>query len=258
MISVGRMLLAGLLVTAFGASQAGAQSIRPLKVIDSPTAEVMYRGTYDLNALFFPEGGMLIGVEVGLTHHFSLGVNYGGRNLVGAGSPDWNPRVEFNARYQLLSETYGLPALAIGFDSQGYGYYDEELERYQVKSKGFYAVVSRNYSFFGRLGLHGGANFSIEGEDGGRRHNPNLFAAAEKSLSQELTLLAEYDAALNDGGRGTTRGRLNAGVLWTYAQSLRLQVDFRNLLRSDEDRRAQARVINDWSRGIQISYRESF
>jgi hypothetical protein len=148
----------------------------------------------------------------------------------------------------------------VGFDSQGFGYWDDSMERYQVKSKGFYGVVSRNWVLLGRVALHGGVNYSVEGVDGDRRHNPSLFAGFEKSIGGGLTFLGEYDATLNDGADREKNGRLNFGAVWTYAERLRLQVDARNILRSEEvhyvgSTRVEAR---EWSRGLQISYRESF
>jgi hypothetical protein len=258
MFGCGRVIWLGIAVCLLVASAmpSGAQEIRALKLTDSPTAEVMERGVYDLNLVAYPEGGLLLGIRLGLMPRFTLGVNYGGLRLIGSGNPDWNPRVEFNARYQLAAESYSLPALAIGFDSQGFGSYDNERERYQVKSKGFYAVATRNYSFMGRVAFHGGLNYSLE--DGDHDTDLNFFFGLEKSLGPDVTLGTEYDSALNDGGDWDTGGRLNASLVWTYAERLRLQVDVRNILRVDEGELPGGEPINHWSRGIQLAYRESF
>ena len=249
------VIMLGLVVLLSSTGLSGAQDIRALRLVDSPTAEVMERAVYDLNLVVYPQGGLQFGVGLGLMHRFTLGFNYGGLNLIGRGDPDWNPRVEFNARYQIASESYTWPALAIGFDSQGFGFYDDELDRYQVKSKGFYAVLSRNYALMGRIAFHGGVNYSLEDGDGD--DDVNFFLGTEKSLGPEITLALEYDAAINDGGDWDTGGRFNASVTWTYAERLRLQLDVRNLLRVEEGR-IEGEPIDDWSRGIQISYRESF
>jgi hypothetical protein len=234
-----------------------AEESRPLKLIDAPTAEAPGRGVYDLNILFYPDGGLLAGINIGLFERFALGFTYGGLGIIGTGTPDWNPRVEFNARYQVAPETLARPALALGFDSQGYGVWDASVERYQVKSRGFYLVGSRNWSMMGRFALHGGVNYSVEGTDGKRRHNPSGFLGAEKSLGRDFLLLGEYDATLNDGNDHLKHGRLNLAAQWTYVERLRLQVDARNLLKSEETGTSGA-TGRRWSRGIQIAYRESF
>ena len=74
--------------------------------------------------------------------------------------------VEFRARLRIIEESFALPGVAVGFDSQGFGYYDETTERYQVKSKGFYAVASKHYAFLGMMAFHGGVNYSLEDGDG--------------------------------------------------------------------------------------------
>ena len=103
MMGPARIVIPGALLAALGmAPPSWAQDVRPLKLIDAPTAEAIGRGVYDLNVLFYPEGGLLTGIEIGLMPRFSLGFNYGGLRIVGTGTPDWNPRVEFNARYQAL------------------------------------------------------------------------------------------------------------------------------------------------------------
>lgn len=266
----GRHLIAAAAAAIFVAGTAGGAAgqdrsgalldSRAMKLVDSPTAEVMQRGVYDLATIFYPDGGVLVGVEIGLLERFNLGFNYGGLRVLGQGEPEWNPRVEFNARYQMAPESFALPAFALGFDSQGYGFYDDSLERYQVKSKGFFAVASRNYAFMGRMAIHGGVNLSVEGEDGARKDNPNFFFGLEKSLGPDLDVMAEYDAALNDGGSWDSNGRLNLGVVWSYAEQLHLQLDVRNILRSEEGRTVGGSpvVSDDWSRGIQILYRERF
>ena len=241
-------------------SDESSEPARPLKLIDAPTAEVPGRGVYDLNVLFYPDGGLIGGIEIGLFQRFALGFTYGGLGIVGTGTPDWNPRVEFNMRYQVAPESFALPALAIGFDSQGYGVWDDDLQRYQVKSKGFYAVASRNWALLGRFALHGGVNYSVEGNDGARRHNPDCFLGAEKTLGHDVNLMGEYDATLNDGADRQKNGRLNFAAQWIYADRLRLQFDARNVLRSEELLHTGAATITtrNWSRGIQIAYRESF
>jgi len=46
-----------------------------------------------------------------------------------------------HVKIRLLEESYILPALALGFDSQGKDGYLKDLDRYKIKSPGFYAVA---------------------------------------------------------------------------------------------------------------------
>lgn len=248
-------VLLGSLLAAAG--PVSAQEIGLRHLIDNPTASVLERGSYAFNTLVYPEGGTLFGVTIGLLDRASVGFSYGGLGVIGSGTPDWNPRVEFRARLILVEESFVLPAIALGFDSQGFGYYEDATERYQVKSKGFYAIASKHYAFLGTLGLHGGTNYSLEDGDG--EDSMNFFFGVEKSLSPELSVLAEYDLAVNDNedndlfGEGV--GYLNVGLSWIFAERLRIQFDLRNLLENSE---GELKEIGQWSRGIQIDYLEYF
>ena len=49
----------------------------------------------------------------------------------------------FSARLRLVEENIAVPAIDVGFSSQGKGAYVESLHRYSIKSPGFYAVVAQ-------------------------------------------------------------------------------------------------------------------
>jgi len=257
-----------LLSVCLVAPPAHGQELGLRHLVDNPTAEVLERGSYAFNTVVYPEGGALVGITVGLLHNFSFGFSFGGLGVIGSGQPDWNPHVEFRARLRLIEESFGMPALSLGFDSQGFGrYYDDyptddpterfEVERYQVKSKGFYAVASKHYAFLGTLAFHGGANYSLE--NGDEDDSANFFLGVEKSLSPQITLIGEYDLALNDNREdnvfGEGIGYLNVGLSWVFAERLRIQFDLRNLFENSE---GDFKEIGQWSRGIQIDYLEYF
>jgi len=149
-----------------------------------------------------------------------------------------------------------MPALAIGFNSQGYHGYLSGVDRYELKSTGFYAVLSKNYQFLGNLGLHAGINYSLETGDGD--DDPNLFFGIDKALGDEISLMVEYDTALNDNNSNDPdlvarhgRGYLNAGLRWTFADQFHIEFDVNNLLRNK-------RTVDTVSREIKVVYIEYF
>lgn len=250
----------GLLVLAataplLGQSNAGtAASIEPTMIIDRPTAGMLHRGNYYVYSNFFEEGGVLFGVSVGLLDRFNFGISYGGTNILGKQKPEMNPYPGVNIKLRILEESSATPAVAIGFDWQGRGPYDDGFKRYLVKSPGFYAVASQNYAFAGNLSLHGGINLSTENEDGDK--DLDAFVGAEKSLGREISLLAEYDFGLNDNsanafGRDRGRGYLNVGFRWSWGKGLVLGVDMKDILKNQGD-------ISLGNRTIQIEYVGSF
>ena len=205
-------------------------------LIDTPTAGILQRGEAEISGKLYKNNGLILGTRVGLFPRFMFGVNYGAENLVGNKAPDWHDRVEFNAKLRFLDETNQLPALAIGYDSQGHGKYDEGDRRYDIKSKGVYLTASKNYFFLGNLGIHGGINYSLETED--KDDEPNIFLGFDKTLGDMIVLLAEYDTAWNDNKdedivRGL--GFLNASFDIHFSENLVLKISFYDILQNRDD-----------------------
>jgi hypothetical protein len=203
------------------------------QLIDTPTAGLLPRGKFDLELRIFKEGGILTRVSMGIFNRFLLGVSYGGSGIIGDRKAEWNQRPEVVAKYRLFDETVTFPALALGFDSQGYGAWNENWGRYDLKSPGFYLVASKNYRLLGQIGFHGGVNYSLERGYGEKEYN--AFAGFDKSINPEISIIGEYDLALNDSvencmfGEGK-KGYLNAGVRWNPSQSLWIEIDVKDIL----------------------------
>lgn len=226
--------------------------LEPLKVVDMPTAGTLMRGSFRANIDVYPSGGILTGFSAGIMDRFMFGISYGGTNIIGAGNIQWNKQIGANIRYRLFEEDYILPAILIGYDSQGYGAYVDSTRRYMNKSMGIFASASKNFEFLGILGIHGGINYSFEHNDGDK--DPNIFIGLEKSLNPELTLVAEYDFAFNDDGDrsiGQGKGYLNAGLKWIFAGKLEISFIAKDIL---ENRKGSTGI----SREIRIAYAEIF
>lgn len=228
------------------------------QMVDLPTAGTLNRAQYAVNLRMQPQGGLLFGLSFGLFDRLNFGFSYGGTNVIGYDRIDWNPYYPaFQGKYRVIDESYYGPAVALGFNSQGFGAYDTGNSRYLVRSSGFYATASKNYNFLGTLAFHGGANYSIED-----RHNPdnslNFFAGMEKSINPELWVLAEYDFALNDNTEDSLYGKgygyLNLGMRWLFSQKLMLEFDLKNILRNGL-RDTDAGSIG---RTVKIAYYDSF
>lgn len=228
--------------------------LQPRKLVDCPTAGLLPRASFDFDIKMFPQGGVIFGLDIGLMRRFMVGMSFGGENVIGEGKPDWNPRIEFVAKYRLINESWSLPAIAIGYDSQGDGAYDDSLDRYVYKSKGFYAVMSKGY-IMGEVpfGLHAGANYSLENDDEDK--DVSIFFGADFRFGENLGVVAEYDLGTNDDTAeelfGQGYGYLNVGAQWIFSEKLFLQFSLKNLLLNRKD-------ASTWGRGFRIVYFESF
>jgi hypothetical protein len=189
------------------------------------------KGSFGLDVTFHQNGGALFAFSYGVFERLSLGVAYGGARLIGSEEPVMNPLPGVHIKLRVLEESVVLPALAVGFDTQGKDGYLKALKRYQIKSPGLYAAASKNYSFLGYLSIHGGVNYSLERED--QDKDINAFVGAEKTIGPFISFVLEYDFAFNDRdgmaiGRG--RGYLNAGLKWSIGGGLTLGLNLKDLI----------------------------
>jgi hypothetical protein len=233
-------------------------------LIDKPTAYMLPRGSFDMDFRTFPQSGVQAAINIGLADRFSLGLAYGGENILSEEVPSWNPHIEFQIRYMLIEEYRSFPQIAVGYSSVGYGLYREKDEsigyhenRYLVKSPGFYLSVSKRYSIYSSyFSLHGGMNYSLEKDIDS---DPDFFMGALADLGYNMIFLAEYDFAINDNksagifGRG--RGYLNIGLAWYITSELQLEFDFRNLLLNRRNMTGNDLVID---REVRLIYLQFF
>lgn len=228
-------------------------------LVDVPIAGMLQRGEASIFTEFYKDNGMLIGMRIGLFNRLEVGMSYGAENIVGNQDPDWHDQIEFHGKFRLLDERYNIPAMALGFDSQGHGRFNKlrdeegnEIRRYDIKSKGAFFVMSKNFGFFGNLGVHLGCNYSLEDSDDNR--SMNIFTGIDKMLGDVVVATVEYDMALNENGKWLTtgegepvdyieRGYLNAGIGIFFTDDLYLQLKFNDLLQSREDTNAADRSL---------------
>jgi hypothetical protein len=219
-------------------SSAGmAATIEPRFLIDMPTAGVLEPGSFSADMDLFQDGGMMIRINAGIIPNVSFGISYGANHVVGSEKISANPIPGINIRLRIMDETEVFPAVLIGFDSQGKESYVRETKRFTIKSPGFFVAASKNYDLLGYLSVHGGLNYSLESKD--KSNAPNLYAGVEKTIGSNVSILLEYNMALNDArgnavGRG--RGYLNSGLRWSVGKGFTLGFDMKDFFKNRRDR----------------------
>jgi len=217
-------------VLPLSSSPACAGVDEPIYVIDSPTSGLLAHGEYHVQGRVGPQSSIAMALRVGLRDIMHIGVSFGAQKMFERAPVNVNDRIGVMLRIRLIPEGAG-PAVAIGFDNQGVGAWNRAAARYERKSKGFYAVVSRNWRVaVGQLSLHGGMNISTENSD---QNGTDLFAAADWEMVPGLSLLADWSAGLNDnrdnGQYGQGRSYLDAALRVSYGGNLTLMLIFRDL-----------------------------
>ncbi len=221
-----------------------AAHIEPRAIVDMPTAGILGKGMYALDVSFYENGGLLAGFSAGLFGRLALGISYGGTGIIGSGDPVMNETPGFFVKVRVLDESVVAPAIALGFDNQGYDGYVKELSRYVIKSPGFYGVLSKNYDLLGYLTIHGGVNYSLERADGDR--DVNFYVGAEKSLGSFAAVVGEYKLGLNDSDHealGKGRGYLNLALNFSPGGGLTMGFALKDILKNSRERDSIARTI---------------
>jgi hypothetical protein len=194
------------------AHEAVALNAPETNVIDAPTAAVLDYGGYSSQTRFYSEGGFLEYVSFGVYHRLNLGASLSVNGLVGS---DTTVRVlppEVQVKYRLYDGNRYLPALAAGYDGQGFDYSETE-KVYHDRQRGFYVAGTEELGVPG-LQVHPSFNISDTASN-------SIFGALPLSYNilDKATVLFEWDNISNFGN-----SRVNAG-LRVYLTS-KLQADF--------------------------------
>ncbi len=148
--------------------------------IDSPSPEAIYSGNWEMGIRVGPDGGLLARLSSVPFDGLSIGLSYGGNNILGYNTPKFYKNPGIALRVLIFEETHYIPKIILGFDSQGYDY---DGEKFETRAKGIYALAGKQFG-----GLQGGigANYNTEERVVG------LFAGAVFDFSYNYALVGDY------------------------------------------------------------------
>lgn len=239
MKKVFQLLLCLLCVVNFSFAQGTSGSSAKYEyryLIDMPTSGVLNKGFAGVTMEAMPFGVFLTKIEVGIFDGVSFGLSYGGGNVIGSGKIELNKLPGVNLRVRIIEESLTLPNITAGFESQGKGLFDKTLNRYQIKSPGFFFAASKNFDLLGYLSLHGSLSYSLERDDNDK--DINLSFGIEKTIGEIFSLLAEYDIAVNDNNLtslGEGYGYLNLGIRCSIGEGLTIGLNLRDMLKNKKN-----------------------
>jgi len=218
-----------------------------------PTAGLLEHRSYSTDLKLLPGGEILFGFNIGLFGRLELGGSYGGSNVLGYGYSEMNSLVGFSSKIRVFDENIQYPGIVIGINTQGFGGYSEQAERYRFKSIGPYIVTSKNWwALGGNLSAHLGFNYSLETKD---ESSPSVFLGIDKDFDNIFGINIEYDFALADSKKddlyGEGNGYLNSSIWWFLSDNFRFEILFIDILSNSKGNKS-------FGRGLGIVFYDSF
>jgi hypothetical protein len=227
----------------FAQSSAGyTGSVEPQYLIDKPTAGLIGKNNLGINIEAYRYGGLLLQATFGVFAFADIGLSYGGSNIIGPDDIKFYELPGIKIKIRAFEEKYDMPAIVVGFESQGRETYHEGYKRYFYKSPGFYVVASKNFKWLGFISYHLGLNYSLETNDGDK--DMNLYLGLEKTIGDYISFLAEYDFGFNDDMKkfGQGKGYLHLGLNWYSGNGVTLSAQVKNLLNNTKAEKIAGRV----------------
>lgn len=213
-------------------------------LIDVPTAGILDYYGFLIKTRFYSGGGVLSSLNFGVLERLNLGASMAVDKLVGSESPVRMVRPEIQVRYRFYDGDYYIPALALGFDGQGY-FYRKALKKYMQKGRGLYVAGSKEFLLPGLM-FHGGLN--IPDFDDGYIFG---FLAANYTLGDKVSFMAEYDNVFHSD----VPKRINLGTRFFVTPYFHLDVAIRDIGASEDFADGSER---NPERVVQMRYTTSF
>lgn len=107
-----------------------------IEVIDVPTANVVDHYGYHVSFRFGKEGNIQNKTVFGVFPRVNIGFGLDGEKVIGTGKGRMN-KPTINLKFRPFDGRGVIPALAIGFDGQGYRF-NKSIDEYEQREKGFF------------------------------------------------------------------------------------------------------------------------
>jgi len=218
-----------LFITGRNAQSAETTTWQPgiVEIIDIPTADLVDHYGYNVSFRFFKEGGIQTKILFGVFPRLNLGFGMDAERVIGVGDSRLN-KPTINVKLRIFDGQRAIPAIAIGFDGQGYNF-NRTLDEYEQQEKGLFAVATKEImvpNFVVSLGVN---HFDFDKGDTTRG-----FLGATYIYEQIVGIFFEYDSFTNYDGR-----RINFGARYFVTPVFTVDAIGRNVpigtLRADRE-----------------------
>ncbi len=208
-------------------------SFETQKIVDMPTAGMIAKGNYTVNTNIYTPGGIMVEFCAGLFKNFSMGVAFSGTGIIGRDDMSFQKIPGFNFKFRFIDEQKTIPAIAVGFNSQGHGAWMKSPERFETMSPGFFLAASKNFVWsLGDVAAHFGINYSVEPNADNKA--VNFYIGAEQSIASNFAINLEYNFNRDEKNYKvlSSLGTLNTSFRYSITKGVTLELELRDLLQN--------------------------
>jgi hypothetical protein len=234
------------LSNVFSLGSAGSKYLyESRRIIDLPNAGLLPKEHIVVDLFFIKNGGMIFIVGYAPLDFLNINVSYGMMNFIG-NSEIYTikyPNIDIKAR--IINETIYLPALCFGFSTISSNFYNDEFERFQINSPGFYAAFSKSFiTDLGYLASHIGINYSFDPSD--KDKSVNIYFGLEKSINSNSSINLEYNFQLDDRNNQFYKDIGFCSLSYRYGvfSGVTLEIQLRDLFNNSKKINSIERIFN--------------
>lgn len=188
-------------------------------LIDTPTAEVLPLRDLGIKSRFFSGGGLLTYFDFTVINRLSIGASFTFEHLIGENDQKIKALVPaLQVKYRIYDGGNYVPAFALGFDNQGFGY-DHDKDEYIHKAKGLYLAATKEI-FLPGLVFNPGLNISTDNFEFDKLAG---FSSLAYNIKDSVNLMFEWDNI-----HSIKKSRLNGGVRVYITENFALDFALRN------------------------------
>lgn len=188
-------------------------------LIDTPTAEVLPLRDLGIKSRFFSGGGILTYFDFTVVNRLSIGASFTFEHLIGENDQKIKALVPaLQLKYRIYDGSAYVPAFALGFDNQGFGY-DHNAKEYIHKAKGAYMVATKEI-FLPGLVFNPGINITVDNFEFDKLAG---FTALAYNIKDTVNVMFEWDNI-----HSIKTSRLNSGVRVYITENFALDFALRN------------------------------
>lgn len=187
--------------------------------VDTPTAEIAPIRSLGVNTRMFTGGGVLSYFDFTVLERLSIGTSFTFEHLIGNNDEKVKmlpPSLQLKFRFY-DGDTY-VPALAMGFDNQGFNYNHDD-DKYLQTAKGFYVVGTKEV-FLPGLMINPGFNITVNGFEFAKLSG---FIGAQYNIRDVVSVMTEWDHI-----HIIDESRLNSGLRIYITDSFAIDIALRD------------------------------